>query len=292
MIPSAPAGQEGFGTSEAPPVPLAGLRGRWGEGPWKRLHSPRAWRDVRHHRRRLVQELWPDKLLYGTIVLVVTGLVSLLYTGFAVASDVDYGGAVPRELEDFPPSATAGLSVLAMALGAAGWLWRNTNLSLPGAAAGVLSLGLLGLASVLGVLAAVLFVLARLEGEDTHHPSLGLTRHHWPDKSLAASALLVINGLATTGWGLIIALDGVSVAMDNPQGVGLGLALLGAFMLGCARMLHYQKAPVAGVGAAIGGVFGLAFFIVGPLLGLGTLLLLALAQGEREFHPAGGAARG
>lgn len=245
----------------------------------------------RTRRRHLARTLWPDKLMYGTIVLVITGLVAALYAWFALSVGVDYEGAIPEPIASWPALVTVGLSLLAAALGALGMLMRNTNYSIPGALAGIAAVGLLGVGSVASLAALVLFIVARLEGEDTHAPSVHLSRHLWPDKSLAASAVLFVQGLLTAAWGAMLAFNLVSSVASGEDGLGYGMVILGGFLILTAALLHHQKAPVLGVLAALLGGLGFAFVIVGPLLTLVVLVLLGLAQLEREFdpeaHPAG-----
>lgn len=241
---------------------------------------------MRAHRRHLARTLWPDKLMYGTIVLVITSLVAALYGWFALSFGVDYEGTIPPPLAAWPAVATIGLSLLAALLGALGMLLRNTNLSLAGAVAGIAAVGLLGVGSVASLAALALFLVARIEGEDTHEASLRLTKEMWPDKSLAASAVLLVQGLLTAAWGLLLALGIVSSVASGEDGLGYGLVIIGGFLMATAGLLHHQKAPVLGVLAALLGGFGFAFVVVGPLLTLVVLALLALAQWEREFDPA------
>lgn len=238
------------------------------------------------HRRHLARTLWPDKLMYGTIVLVITGLVAALYAWFALSVGVDYEGTIPGPIAAWPASATIGLSLLAVILGALGMLLRNTNYSLAGAVVGLPALGLLGVGTVASLAALVLFLVARWEGEDTHDASLRLTWDMWPDKSLAASAVLFVHGLLTAAWGLMLALGVVSSIASGEDGLGYGMVIIGAFLMATAALLHHQKAPVLGVLAALLGGVGFAFVVVGPLLTLVVLVLLALAQVEREFDPA------
>lgn len=239
----------------------------------------------RHAHRRLSRHLWPDKTLYGCTLLVVTGAVGLLFALVASLGPVEYSENIPRwaRVEDFGLSAffsatALGLAVLALAT-------RRLGPAFAGAVAGLVSIGPLGVSTLLSGIAAGFLFAARRELEHVNPRTLALSSDAWPDKTLAASLVLLVGSATSLTWGAAlwtggIVLDGLEPLLFAPLAWFAGLVGLVA-----AWLTYHQRGLWWAVAAASLFIATVEFFVVGPLLGLATLVLLRLANREGEFAP-------
>ncbi|HEV8360802.1 MAG TPA: hypothetical protein VGR28_10150 [Candidatus Thermoplasmatota archaeon] len=235
-------------------------------------------------REDLIKGLWPDKILYGSVMLIVTGLAGALLGAVLSIAAVQYSPNVPAFLRTYPPFATVVLSLATTGLGYLALQQRNTNYAIVGALAGIAALGLFGIGAVFSLIALGFVALSRLEREDVKAATVHLGDEMWPDKSLAASLLLFMNGLVTLVWGLALLGRLVSFTLADATVFGAFAVLVGAASLASARLLYHQQGPTLGLLCAVASLFALGMYIIGPFLSLGALYYLNLAQREREFH--------
>lgn len=243
-------------------------------------------------REELIKQVWPDKVLYAATLLMITSLLGILQGLTFAVLDVPLVEDLPGPLEAMPPVMILVLS-LVEAVGAGLALRRQqTRWTLGAGVVGVLSLNLFGLGSILALIALGFVGLARREGEDAATPEERVPAETWPDKAFAASTLLVVAGVLTTGWGIANAGEAIVFEGYMPQ-VAFGWLCVGLGLLALvsAWLLYRQRGPWLGVLASLGAIGGLALYAVGPLLGLGGLFLIWLAHREDEFSLDHGAGR-
>lgn len=230
----------------------------------------------------LVQNLWPDKLLYGAILLILAGGVGILYGLVAAAAGIRYSHFVPdfARVDDFGWS--AAMSVAALALAALALVFRRIVWVALGGLAALLSIGPLGVNILLGGGALVFAFRGWREGEGRHEPTRKLAAHEWPDKSLAAAMLLVVLGVTSLLWGLALTAGWLSVTSADGW-LGILALITGAGAMVATPLIHRQHAAWPGIAAAIGGIVGLGFGVLGPALGITVLVLLRKADAEGEF---------
>ncbi|HVL48726.1 MAG TPA: hypothetical protein VM889_09230 [Candidatus Thermoplasmatota archaeon] len=244
-------------------------------------------------RRDLVKTVWPDKLLFGAIMLLVTSAIGLLHGLVGMAVDIRYGKKVPEFLVAMPPEGTVVLSAAAAVLAVLALRRVQTSFGIAGAVSGVLALGLLGLGSLFSLIALGFLVVARQEGEDTTPETARLAPEDWPDKSLAASLLLFMAGGVNVVWGLALILDVVGFGTMGAV-VGPLAAAAGLFGLVASWSLYHQRGAKRGTVAALLNVFALGAYVLGPLLAVAALVLIGKARAEGEFavraRPASAAA--
>lgn len=240
-------------------------------------------------RDELVEEVWPDKTLFASMLLLVTGLLGLLHGLFFLLLDPTVGGDLPALLQAWPPGVVLVLSALEATAAHQAIDRQQTRWATGSAGLGLVSMNLFGLGSVLAFVAVGFILLARLEGEDAAAAADRVPADFWPDKALAASTLLVVAGVLTIGWGFANAGRAIAFAgyMDQ-QLFGFLCLGLGVLAVVAGYKVYRQEAPWLGALGAVGAVLGLALYVVGPILGLGALVLVWMARREDEFAGASG----
>lgn len=244
-------------------------------------------------REELVKEVWPDKALYAATLLLITSLLGLLHGLTFLLFDPTVGGDLPGLLRLWPPGVVLVLSAVEAVAAHQAIDRQQTRWAAGAGIVGLVSLNLFGLGSILAAIALVFVVLARREGEDAATPEDRVPAETWPDKALAASTLLVVAGVLTLGWGLANAGQAIAFAGYMDQ-VAFGWLCVGfgVLALAAAYTLYLQEAAWLGVLASVGSVLGLALYVVGPILGLGALVLIREAKKEDEFAGAPGGGSG
>lgn len=235
---------------------------------------------------RLIKDLWPDKALYGAVILFITGVSGISFAVFSRSVDISYSEKVPSFVQGYPPTLTLLFSALAIFFAYRSLKTRSLVPAFLGVASGVLSFGMAGVCSLLAVVSLFYTFLAKREKEDTKPETLLLTADRWPDKSLAASLLFMMSGLVTLAWGSGIFSNVVRTEIDNQQLFGLCAILVGLISLYASIELYFQRAFWIGVLAGWGGLFVFGFYIVGPMLSGAALVLVFFAWREREFQAA------
>lgn len=232
----------------------------------------------------LIKSLWPDKALYGSVMLFLTGIVGIAFAMFSLAIDVEYSSELPRILREYPGWLTILLSFLCLIFSYVSLSQRDTKYSILGGACGFAAMGMLGVGSLLSVIALGYALKARHEREDTNPDTLRLTSDRWPDKSLAASLLMMMTGVVSLAWGVALWTNWLRTEIDDQVLFGMSGVLVGLLCFFAAIELYFQRALWVGVVAGVGGLMTFGFYVVGPMLSGASLVLLLFAWKEREFR--------
>ncbi len=242
-------------------------------------------------RKNLVRHLWPDKRLYGATLLLVTGITGLIYGIAAGVFEISYSDRVPAWMAAYPAWAMTLASTLAALLAIRSLHTRRAAPGIVGAVAGVLAMGFLGIGSLLALIALAFLVQSIREGEEVP-ASRDLAADLWPDKTLAASAILLVAGAINMAWGVALGWNALfedltvaALPTYGLPGLVVGAATLVAGILGIAgaALNQHQRAPVLGVVAAVASAATLAGVFVTPLLGGAALVLVVLGLREHEY---------
>lgn len=232
-----------------------------------------------------IRDRWPDKALFANVLLLVAGTLGFLHAFVAKIDGITFASAQLAFIESYPWWATAALSLVAVAAAMASMRTRDLRWAALGAVCGFASFGLVLVEPMLSTVAMAFLVRARFEGEDTDEAQRGLTALQWPDKTLAASALLLMAGTATLEWwvGIVFGFlhaQGLSELSPWMGLVGLTLGLVAVFG---SHALYHQRQLAVCVVAALAGVAGVGLFVVAPMLSLAALVLIVLGVREDEF---------
>ena len=248
--------------------------------PVTRIHHEDPSRDV------LIRDLWPDKALYASVLLFVTGFVGIVNGIVRMGLGLTYSARVPTVLADYPSQLTVALSVVTVAFAYVALQRKNTNWTVLGAVAAVVSLGFIAINLALALVSLWFVVLSRREEEDRNPATLLLTADMWPDKTLAASLLMLIGGISALVWGTAIAGD--LVTYDGYLGpawlFGSAVALIGVAGIVSARELYFQRGRAFAMVSALLLVASASFWIIGPALGIAGAVLVQLGKAEDEFE--------
>lgn len=235
-------------------------------------------------RKTLVRHLWPDKRLYGATLLLVTGGTGLVYGIAAGLFEISYSNRVPAWMAAYPAWAMTLGSTVAALLAVRSLQTRRATPGIAGAVAGVLALGFLGIGSVLSLIALAFLVQSKREQEEVP-AARSLTADLWPDKTLAASVLLLVAGAINAAWGsaLVWGLAALRTYGMEPHVIG-GLILVAGLLGVMGAVLNQrQRAPALGLVGSIASALTLAGVFVTPLLGVGALVLVVLGIREHEY---------
>jgi hypothetical protein len=237
-------------------------------------------------RRSLIKNLWPDKALYASTMVILTGVLGALYGLALIILTVNFDSDIPALIRDFPLWATVLLSLASAALAWVALMVRNTWLTAVGALLGIAAMGFVGIGSILCAIALVFVALSRFEGEDLNPATRRLDATMWPDKSLAASVLTLMTAIITLVWAWalmadVVAFDGYLENQDLFGYLALACGLIG---IGAAISLYFQRVPWLAFAGTAAGLAGLALYMVGPILALAGFTLTLLAYREREFQ--------
>lgn len=240
-----------------------------------------------NERDRLVRHVWPDKRLYACTILIVGGLSGMAFDVVLWTIQPRFDKAFPQVLVDAWPSASFVLSFLAVIFAFASLRARRNLWGYVASVLGFISLGTLGVETLLALGAFAFLVASSQEGED-HGPDLHARM--WPDKSLAAALLSYISAITSLVWATVL-LAGIVEIGSAPVSVGLGVVGLAAAGLQAyaARRMSVQQAPGLSVLANVVSIAAFSFYLVGPVLAIAGLVLLKLAASEDEFAPAAAA---
>lgn len=234
----------------------------------------------------LIKDLWPDKALYAAVLLFITGFIGVINGLVRMVVDLDYSERVPALVSSYPETLTLALAVLALACGIVAMRKRRTTWTVVGAVLAITSIGFVGINLVLAFICLWFVYLSRKENEDGNPATQILTADMWPDKTLAASLLMLIGGMSALTWGAGILFD--VVTYDGYFGptwlFGLAAMVVGFASVTSSRELYYQRGRMFASGVAVLQVIFLAFWIIGPAVGIATLVLIQLARGEAEFE--------
>lgn len=237
-------------------------------------------------RETLIRELWPDKALYASVLLFVTGFIGIVNGVVRIGLGLSYSSRVPAALADYPSQLTLALSVVTVAFAYVALQRKNTTWTLLGAVAAIVSFGFVALNLVLALVVLVFVMLSRREQEDRRAATQLLTADMWPDKTLAASLLMLIGGISALVWGIGIAGD--VVTYDGYLGeawlFGSAVGLAGVAALVSARELYFQRGRLFATLVSVLLVATVTFWIIGPALGVATFVLVMIGRAEEEFE--------
>lgn len=237
-------------------------------------------------REELIKGLWPDKALYASVILFLTGFVGLLTWVVTETIGVSYSNRAPGFLSAWPPLMSLGLSAAAVIAAGAALRRRSTRWAVAGCLFAFLSVGFLGVNALLALVALAFVYRSWQEGETDDPATRVLTADMWPDKALAASLILLIGASVTVFWGVAILFDAVTYAgYFGGRLVFGGLSTLtGLLALEASRRLYLQRSPGYAAIAALAMAGAAALWVVGPVLGLAALVLIVLGSREDEFE--------
>lgn len=236
-----------------------------------------------HPHKHLIKDLWPDKHLYASILLMIGAAMGAGYALVIAAIPVTYSPDMPDLLRgsNFTWSLVLSGVGLALAIGC----YRSTSPTLGFFAAGaeVLSLGALGITPLLAVAATGFLVVARKEGEHENPATRRLAAHHWPDKALAAALLLFVSAIASLVWAYALLGGVLDVRGVDTQMWGLASLAAGVLALAAAALSYRQRAYWLCIAATVLVAVTGSFVVLGPALSIGSIALLVRARREDEF---------
>lgn len=240
-------------------------------------------------REGLVKHLWPDKTLYGCLLLFMAGLLGSLFGLVNLVTTVAYAERLPEVLTAVPPGLSLVLSLVALVAGLAAWRAMRADWGALGALAGIASLGLVGFTSLFSAIALVFLVGGMREGEHESEYTAEMKPELWPDKTLAASLLSLMHGVVLIGWAAGIGLGEIQFALIPGPAVATAMlaGIVGLALLWAAYGLYYQRGLAIGVAATLAGLPLVGLYVIGPLLAVGTLGAIGLAWREEEFKEQG-----
>ncbi len=234
---------------------------------------------------------WPDKVIFAAMLVTIAGVLGAVFAVVQLS-----GATIGRNVSTLrlvtPPSlalvlclAMIGLGVYAIRHQAAIWVWI-------GIGSGVASMGMLGLVPFLCLVAISFLIMSRMEGEETVHDAHTMHASLWPDKALAASLLILVTAsVAIFQAGLLFTSNFTAPYLKTSPGIVMFLNLVaGAWGFYAAHQVFHLRRAWTGYVAAVLGVLGLGFWIVGPALAIAAIVLLGKARAENEFTDGGAAA--
>lgn len=239
----------------------------------------------RDPRRWLIKEVWPDKLLYGAIMLTVSAGLGFIHGAVALVTDISFGATLGPWLAWHPTWLTVLLSAAALLLGLAAWRRLSVGLGVLGVFFAIASASLGGIGSLHALVALAFMLLAKLEREDKVPVEQRVGRWDWPDKAFAASLLLVLAGVYAITWGLLVVFHQAGFGGDDHVYWGVAQIVAGAVGLAASQYLYFQRAPLFAALACVLVIVTLAGYVIAPALAVAALAAVALAWREGEFRP-------
>lgn len=251
---------------------------------WAAVVGARVTPVANDERKNLVRHLWPDKRLYGATLLLVTGITGLIYGIAAGVFEISYSNRVPAWMAAYPAWAMTLGSTVAALMAIRSLHTRRAAPGIVGAVAGVLALGFLGIGSLLSLVALAFLVQSKREQEEVP-AARSLAADLWPDKTLAASVLLLVAGAINAAWGSALLWGLAALPTYGMDARLIGGLILAAGLVGLlgAVLNQRQRAPALGVIGSVASAATLAGVFVTPLLGMGALVLVVLGLREHEY---------
>lgn len=237
-----------------------------------------------HPHKHLIRELWPDKHLYASTLLLLGAIIGAAFSVSAAVIPVTYSDDMPTSIAGWNWPFGLLLPAIAAPLAIAAYRLRRPLLGFIAAGIEIASVGALGVVSLLGLAAIGFLVAGRREGEHENPHTRDLDPLLWPDKALAASLLFVVAGVASVVWGGMLLSDWLGVRSLDLTLWGILSIGIGAFGLLAALFCYWQRNYVVCVVAAVGLALAFGFVVVGPALAIGSGILLARARREGEFR--------
>lgn len=236
-----------------------------------------------HHESGKVERpanvLWPDKVLYGAIMLYLVAAVGLLTAILEVTAGLGVGENTPPFMAFTTPWYVATFSVFTGLFTYMSVSQRSTGFAVLASIFGILSVGFYGTNTLLSLVALGLIVMPR-----GRRARADLTPQKAPGKAVSASLLMLTAGVVTLVWGVAI-LFGL-VAFEpyiQPDWLFGGLsALVGVLAIAAAGGLAQEKATDASIGVGVLVVLTFSLYVVGPALALGAIGLAFLERREER----------
>ncbi len=239
---------------------------------------------ARDPRQVLIKEVWPDKLLYGTLLIAISSAMGLIHGLLVLITDIRFSDNLAPWFDNYPPLLTVAFSLIALGLALYAWRTLKIGLGVLAALFSVASFSLFGIGPLHALAALVFLYLAKREGEDKVHHQDRVTRWDWPDKAFAASLLLLLSGTTSIAWGLGVIFDQVSVVAEAKILWGIAQVATGILAMVGAQLLYHQRAPLLAGFAAVLNVITLGGYVIAPGLAVAALIAIALAWQENEFQ--------
>lgn len=237
-----------------------------------------------HPQKHLIRDLWPDKHLYAALLLLLAALIGGGFAVVAYVVPVTFARDLPTDVAGWNWPFGILLPAIAFPLAVASYRMRRPWMGFVAAGIELVSVGALGVSSLLAIAAIGFLLRARAEEEHLNPATRDLHPHHWPDKSLAASLLFVVATIGLLVWGSMLLSGSVSVRSMDLTLWGIA-SLLAAVVAGIGAVFCYrQRTYGACVAAAVAVALSFGFVIVGPALAIGAGLLLYHARREGEFE--------
>lgn len=226
---------------------------------------------------------WPDKVMSAALLVMMGGLLGLAFVSLRMMDATINVSNAPL-LEDWPTGFMLVASLAALVLGIFAYIHQAWALTALGIVANVVSLGFLGISTILGIIAIWPLVRAFMEGEEVRLDHRRVHAHAWPDKAIMASAMLSSGASVLLVHGLLLAFGRIEGPFGLPA-VAWGAVQLAAFafvLIAARQAFHLRRVWVAWVAAGVLIVM-VPFYVVGPVLGVATCLFLWHAEREGEF---------
>lgn len=238
-------------------------------------------RDPRH---LLIKEVWPDKLLYGTLLVVVSSAMGIFHGLLSMAFPLPVShGDLLQWMSSYPVWLTVLLSLLAFVTALIAWRKLSVWWGLFACLLGVLSFSLYGIGSLHAAAAVLFLILARIEGEDRTPKKDRVDKFEWPDKAFATSLLLFLAGIVSIVWGIGVTFGEVSFGRADSIYWGPAQMIAGVVGLVAADFVYRQRAPLLALVACVFNVAAFAGYFLAPGFAVAALVALVLAWRENEF---------
>ena len=236
-----------------------------------------------HPQKHLIRDLWPDKHLYASLLIIIASVIGGLFAIVAYAVPVTLSNEIRTNVAGWNWPFGILLPAIALPLAIASYRLRRPWIGFVAAGIEIASIGALGIATLLALVAVGFLLKARAEGEHENPATRELHPHHWPDKSLGAALLFAVAGVSLLVWGGMLLSDSLYLRGIDVRPWGAGSVLAGLLALAAAFLCYRQRSFGACVGAAVVVGLSLGFVVVGPALAVGAAVLLMQARREGEF---------
>jgi hypothetical protein len=227
---------------------------------------------------------WPDKAMFAALLLITGGLLGLGVEGLrSVATVKDH---LPTGiLTDYPQWLSAAMAALTVVFGVLCHRTQGALFGYLGAASGLLSFAYDGLVPFLSLLAIIMLIRSKIEGEETKVDGIILKAALWPDKAMAASLFMVVGGAVTLFQGIAIATHHYDPVILSSRLLAVVIDLVAgiACMAFAVPVYHLRQSYLGEVGGVLTFcTFGL--ILLGPAIGLVIFTYMFLARHEDEFN--------
>lgn len=227
--------------------------------------------------------VWPDKIMAAALLVVMGGILGAAFVVLRWSGATVHLDAAPL-LEDWPNGLILTACASAVVLGVFGYIHQSWLLTSLGILADVVSLGFLGISSLIGLVAVWPLVRSFAEGEETRLDRRRMHAHQWPDKAILASTLLTVGAVVALVHGILLVTDRVAAPEELPDRLWGAVSLLAGVVAAVAarQVFHMRHVWIAWTAVALLALCA-AFYFAGPGIALVVALYLWLAQREGEF---------